>query len=67
MLSPAKLPVFVYDNRGLQMDNLFALAAEYSFFINMAFVAFAVIVIGLLLRKREPKTRRGPEPSSGTK
>lgn len=61
MHPPAKLPMFVFDNRGIRMDNLSALVAEYSFFINMGFVVFAVVVAGFLLRKR------GPELSRGTK
>jgi len=66
---PAKFPMFDYVNRGLQMNNLSALAVEYSFFINMGFVAFAVIVIGLLLRKRPsaPVTKGAPHTTRGTK
>lgn len=66
MLPPAKLPMFVYVNRGLQMNNLSALAVEYSFFINMGFAAIAVVVIGLLLRKR-PTAPIGKGPSQANR
>ncbi|MDA0306407.1 MAG: hypothetical protein O3B76_09000 [Proteobacteria bacterium] len=48
------------------MNNLSALAVEYSFFINMGFAAIAVVVIGLLLRKR-PTAPIGKGPSQANR
>lgn len=38
------------------MENYSLIAAEYGFFIKMSGVVFAIIVAGLLLRKRPTRS-----------
>ena len=44
-------------NKGLEMENFYLLAAEYGFFIKMSGLILAILVAGFLLRKRSPPSR----------